>query len=56
MNDKTAKLEQTVTRKPYHTPRMDDYGFVSQLTQTSVVYSLYNDAGIFPNSYSSVPL
>jgi len=35
----------TVIRKAYHTPRMDDYGAVSELTRSGPHESLYHGDG-----------
>ncbi len=42
-------------RKAYHTPKLEDYGDVRDLTQTSINIGEPADGGvIFPNMYTSL--
>ncbi len=55
--EKQFETSSKDSRKAYHTPRLEDYGDVRDLTQTSIIIDFYSDGGLeFPNMYSSVPL
>lgn len=58
MSDSSVQITSAVqkqtpakARKPYHTPRLENYGTVSELTRSGVP-AAYLDAG---TGYSSIP-
>jgi hypothetical protein len=46
------KQETTKARKPYHTPKLENYGAVSELTRSGPT-DIFSD---FATGYSSIPL
>ncbi len=49
-----ALSTETTPRKPYHTPRMDDYGAVNELTQASFNFRLGFDDGVSKRGYAAI--
>jgi hypothetical protein len=50
-----AEQQAPAARKPYHTPRLEDYGEVRELTRATASYYGY-DSGTFPYVYASAPI
>jgi hypothetical protein len=50
--EETLSMAPKPARRPYHAPRMEHYGKVSELTRTSASGS-YPDGGTFPDVYTS---
>ena len=50
----THEIKSVEGRKAYHTPRLEEYGEVRELTQASEYSVSWNaDGGTYPTSYSS---
>lgn len=50
-----AAHAERATKKPYHSPHLEDFGAVNELTRTSlpVTYTEPSDSGTFPNAYNT---
>jgi hypothetical protein len=49
----TQTAATSKSRKPYHTPRLEDYGAVNELTRSGGTPSAFTDG---PSTYSSNPV
>ena len=52
---KSTVQTEPLAKKSYHTPRLEDFGAVNELTRTSppVTYTEPSDSGSFPNAYNT---